>query len=75
MRLPLAPVRFLGTDTSRPSCRLFCGLNKDDFRQVHQALAGKKLTDQEFAAVWRDRMAFKGRLRRQIVQTGTGEVA
>jgi hypothetical protein len=64
-----------GTDTSRPSCGLFCGLDRDLFRQVHDIVTGKQLTDTEFAATWGDRMAFKGRLRRRLVQTGTGDVA
>jgi hypothetical protein len=61
-------------DTSRPSCGLFCGLDRELFRQAHAAITEKKVTDAEFAAVWRDRMAFKGGLRRRLVQTGTGDV-
>ena len=72
MRLHRAPRRPSLPPLPYPT---FCGCDVDEFRVVEEVLRGEPHTDESFAQAWRDRRAFKAQIKRQIVQTGTGEVA
>lgn len=51
----------------------FCGLDREDYEAVHIALTGKEMDQPTRDAMWRDRQAFRARLKRMLSSTGTME--